>query len=128
MLVIPAIEIETHRCVRTIPESSEPDDSVYPKDPAGMALLWRKENAKTLHVTDYDGLYGGRMDNVDEILSIVKSVEIPINLLARCGSIEECIEWFEGGVYRLVVHDLLIEDPKGVRRLVEKYGSSRMVV
>lgn len=126
MLVIPAIEIENHRCIRTV--ISDPSDarSVYPSDPAEMALLWRKENAKTLHVSDYGALYGGKMENFDEIVSIVRQVEIPIEVMSRCSSVEECAQWLDAGVYRLVVHDLILHDPEGVKNLLGSYGPSRL--
>jgi phosphoribosylformimino-5-aminoimidazole carboxamide ribotide isomerase len=124
VLVIPAIEIENHRCYRTIQTTG---GDAYPNEPAETARLWRTENAKSLHVTDYDGLYGGRLDNLEEILSIVETIEIPVMLLARCADVEECRRWLDGGVYRIVVHDLLVRDPDGVRSLLADYGGSRVI-
>lgn len=127
MLVIPAIEIENHRCYRTIQTRVTKDGDLYPNDPAATALLWRTENAKTIHVTDYDGLYAGKLDNIEEILSIVRRIEIPVMLLARCGDAGECRRWLDGGVYRIVVHDLVVREPEAVRSLLAEYGGSRIV-
>lgn len=127
MLVIPAIEIEDHRCCRTIESRAAATDELYRNDPVEIARLWRTENAKSIHVTDYDGLYKGRIENYDEIISIVRRVEIPVMLLARCADVEECRRWLDGGVYRLVVHDIIMHDPDGVRGLLSDYGGSRVV-
>ena len=126
MLVIPAIEIENQRCYRTVQTHGEPDAIDY-DDPAQTALLWRTENAKTIHVTDYDGLYGGRMENFAEIVSIVERVEIPVMLLARFADEQECRRWLDAGLYRIVVHDLIGRAPDVVHRLLEDYGASRVV-
>jgi phosphoribosylformimino-5-aminoimidazole carboxamide ribotide isomerase len=127
MLVIPAIEIEDHRCCRTIESRASATDELYRNDPVEIARLWRTENAKSIHVTDYDGLYKGRIENHDEIISIVQRVEVPVMLLARCADGEECRRWLDGGVYRLVVHDLILREPETVRALIEEYGGSRVV-
>ncbi|MBC8144727.1 MAG: hypothetical protein H7X80_04020 [bacterium] len=126
MLVIPAIEIENHRCYRTVAAVAGAD-TIYPTDPAETARLWRTENAKTIHVTDYDGLYAGRMDNFDEIVSIVQRVEIPLMLLARFADEAECRQWLDAGVYRIVVHDLILHKPDAVVNLLADYGASRVM-
>lgn len=126
MLVIPAIEIENHCCYRAV-SSGASSDGLYQRDPAETALLWRSENAKSIHVTDYDGLYDGRMDNFDEIVSIIERVEIPLMLLARFADAEECRRWLDAGIYRIVVHDLIVHNPGAVRELIEDYGASRVI-
>jgi phosphoribosylformimino-5-aminoimidazole carboxamide ribotide isomerase len=126
LLVIPAIEIENHRCYRTIKSKGGAGEPGM-EEPAETARLWRTENAKSIHVTDYDGLYGGRMENFEEIHSIVERIEIPVMLLARCADADECRRWLDGGVYRIVVHDLIVREPESVRELLGQYGGSRVV-
>lgn len=127
MLVIPAIEIENHRCYRTIQTHVAMAGDVYPTEPAETARLWRTENAKTIHITDYDGLYSGRMENLGEILSIVRRIEIPLMLLARFADEEECRTWLDAGIYRIVVHDLIQRDPDAVARLLADFGGGRVI-
>jgi phosphoribosylformimino-5-aminoimidazole carboxamide ribotide isomerase len=126
MLVIPAIEIQHNRCLRTVDSDSASARDVYSNDPAATALLWRKENAKTIHVTDYDGLYKGVLENIDDIVHIVRKVEIPVQLVTRFADIEECRMWLELGVYRIIVHDLIQKDEQGLRDLVKEFGPSRI--
>ncbi len=128
MLIIPAIEISEIRCVRTIIDEANCDIEVYSNDPVAMALLWRRENAKTLHILDRDGLYEGSAANRATILAVADAVEIPLQLIGRFGDVEECEEWLNGGVYRIFLHDLVRRDPEGVRRLVARYGPSRICV
>ncbi|HVZ41784.1 MAG TPA: HisA/HisF-related TIM barrel protein [Candidatus Kapabacteria bacterium] len=125
MLVIPAIELKSDRCVRTISLASN-DGVVYSDDPGQMALLWRRENARTLHILDRDGLYEGTGINHDAILEVVATVEIPVQLVSSFADIAECEMWLAAGVYRLFLHDLVLRDPTGVRSLVERFGPSRI--
>lgn len=128
LLVIPAIEIEGCRCCRTISESSGVGaDESYSVDPKRMAMLWRRENAKVLHVTDFDGLYSNIDCNRQAIVDMAAAIEIPVELLARFATIDDCRRWLDAGIYRLIVHDLILRDPEGVRTLVTSYGGSRIV-
>ncbi len=124
MLVIPAIEIRKQRCLRDIGDTSGED--LYPHDPEGMAFLWRKENAKTLHITDYCGLYDGLTSNHDCILDAVGRIEIPVQLLTKFADKTECSRWLDEGVYRIIIHDLIMLDPDSVSALIEEYGPSRI--
>ena len=123
MLTIPAIEIREGHCYRTIEGE---DRDVYSDSPAAMALLWRRENAKTIHLFDHDGLIYGVESNRAAILEAVEAVDVPVQLIARCRDLEECEEWLKAGVYRLFIHDLIQYDPDGVRFLIERYGPSRV--
>lgn len=126
MLVIPAIEIKNYRCIRTITSEMPDGEEVYSDNPAEMAMLWRKENAKTIHVTDYDALYAGKLNNFDVVVAVAQRVEIPVQLVSRFADIDECRRWLQGGIYRIIVHDLIQLDPEGVRSLVADFGSSRI--
>jgi len=123
MLVIPAIEIRNGRSCRTI-ECSDLD--VYSDDPAELALLWRRENAKTVHLYDYDGVYSGALSNRDVVLAAVRAAQVPVELVARFADVDECAQWLDDGVYRIFVHDLILRDPKGLAQLIASHGASRV--
>lgn len=126
MLIIPAIEIHDCRCLRTVKCDPGIDPEVYSNDPIQMALLWRRENAKVLHVLDREGVYNGSMENRDTIVDAVRTVEIPVQLISSFADVEECESWLRGGIYRIFVHDLIQNDPDGVRRLLREFGPSRI--
>lgn len=123
MLVIPAIEIRNGCSCRTI-ECGERD--VYSDDPAQLALLWRRENAKSIHLYDHDGVYRGTIDNREPVLRAASAAQVPAELVARFADVDECADWLDSGIYRIFVHDLLLLDPTGVGDLVRRYGQSRV--
>ena len=78
MLVIPVIDIKDGRCVRVIQGLAESTE-FYSESPIKIAKLFRKENFKTIHITDLDGAINGNMKNAEVIREISKSVELLIN-------------------------------------------------
>ncbi|MGB2959610.1 MAG: 1-(5-phosphoribosyl)-5-[(5-phosphoribosylamino)methylideneamino]imidazole-4-carboxamide isomerase [Bacteroidota bacterium] len=125
LLVIPAIEIKDGRCVQMV---QGVEGSTYSDDPVEMARLWRKENAKSLHVTDVDGAIEGHLVNGESIRKMVETVDIPIEVGGGLRSLDDVRQAFELGVYRVVIGTMLIEDPDEARRVIDEYGSSKVVL
>jgi phosphoribosylformimino-5-aminoimidazole carboxamide ribotide isomerase len=125
LLLIPAIEIKRGRCVQMVQGE---EGFVYSDDPVEMARLWRLENAKTLHVTDIDGRESGRIINDDCIKKMVERVDIPIELGGGLRTFDEVQKAFDLGMYRAVVGSALLENPAESRRVIEKFGASRVVL
>ena len=77
LLIIPSVEIKNGKCVQTVQGTA---GYTYSDDPIEAAKLWRRENAKSLFVTDIDGALEGRLVNFEIIRAMVNSVDIPIML------------------------------------------------
>jgi phosphoribosylformimino-5-aminoimidazole carboxamide ribotide isomerase len=125
LLIIPAIEIKNGKCVQMVQGIQ---GFVYTDDPIEMAKLWRKENAKSLHVTDVDGAIEGRLVNFDVIERMAKTVDIPIELGGGLRTFEEIKRAFDAGMYRVVLSTLVIENPDEAKRILEIYGPSKVVL
>lgn len=125
LLIIPAIEIKGGRCVQMVQGT---EGCTYSDDPAEMAKLWRKENAKSLHVTDVDGALEGHLVNTDAIKKIVETVDIPVELGGGLRSMEAVQQAFDLGVYRVLVGTMLIENPDEAKRVLDRYGASKVVL
>jgi len=125
LLVIPAIEIKGGRCVQMV---QGVEGFIYSDDPVEMAKLWRRENAKTLHVTDVDGALTGHLVNTDVIKRIVETVDIPIVLGGGLRTFEAVKFAFELGMYRVVVSTMVIESPEEAKRVIDSFGASKVVL
>jgi phosphoribosylformimino-5-aminoimidazole carboxamide ribotide isomerase len=125
LLVIPAIEIKNGRCFQVV---HGVDGSSYSDDPVAMALLWRTENAKSLHVTDLDGVQPGHLVNTEVIRKMVTAVDIPIELGGGLRSFEAVEEAFRIGAYRVVVGTSLVDRPDEARRVLQTFGASKVVL
>jgi phosphoribosylformimino-5-aminoimidazole carboxamide ribotide isomerase len=127
ILIFPAIDIKDGKCVRLV--QGEPGtEKIYSDDPAKMAILWRGENAKTLHVVDLDGAFQGHLKNLSAIRRVVDAVDIPIQLGGGIRTYEEVKQLFEIGIYRVVLGTAAIEDPELVRRVIKDFGIRKVAV
>lgn len=125
LLIIPAIEIRGGRCVQMVQGE---EGFSYSDDPVEMARLWRKENAKSLHVTDVDGAIQGRVMNSHVVRRMVETVDIPIELGGGLRSFEAVEQAFKMGVYRVLVSTLFIEHPDEAVRALDAFGPSKIVL
>jgi len=128
MLVIPVIDIKNGKCVRVI-EGLEDKTLYYSQSPITMARLFRKENAKVIHITDLDGAYFGKMDNFDVVSEIVNSVGVPIQIGGGIRTFETAkILIDDVGVYRIVIGTSAIDNINFVMKLTEKFGARKIVI
>jgi phosphoribosylformimino-5-aminoimidazole carboxamide ribotide isomerase len=125
LLVIPAVEIRGGRCVQMVQGL---EGFSYSTDPVEMARLWRKENAKSLHVTDVDGARTGKLVNTGVIRTMIDTVDIPVELGGGLRTFEDVQQAFDLGVYRVLVGTMVIENPDEARRAIEAYGPSKVVL
>ena len=125
LLIIPAVEIKGGKCVQMVQGM---EGFVYSDDPIEMARLWRKENAKTLHVTDVDGAIEGRLVNFDVIQKMVKTVDIPVELGGGLRTFDEVKKALDIGIYRIVISTMVIEQPDEAKRVLGAFGPSKIVL
>lgn len=125
LLVIPAIEIKRGHCVQMVQGI---EGFTYSDDPLEMAKLWRRENAKALHVTDVDGALTGHLVNTDVIKRMVETVDIPIILGGGLRTYEDVEFAFGLGMYRVLVSTMVIESPDEAKRVVEKFGATKVIL
>jgi phosphoribosylformimino-5-aminoimidazole carboxamide ribotide isomerase len=127
ILIFPAIDLKDGKCVRLV-KGDPGTEKIYSEDPVQMAILWRGENAKTLHVVDLDGAIEGSMRNLDVIKKMAEAVDIPIQIGGGIRTFGQIRQLFDIGVYRVVLGTVAIEDPDLVRKAVSEYGPRKVAV
>lgn len=125
LLIIPVIEIKNGKCARIVQGGME---QPFLDDPVEMARMWRKENAKCLHITDIDGARIGKIVNTHVISEIVRSVDIPIELTGGIRNFEEVNKAFSLGVARVIIGTMTIEKPEDAIRSLQTYGPSTVIL
>jgi phosphoribosylformimino-5-aminoimidazole carboxamide ribotide isomerase len=127
LLIFPAIEIQRGQCVQLV--HGEPgSENLYSIDPVKMAVLWRGENAKTIHISDVDGVKTGRVHNWEIIEKIVKAVDIPIQVGGGLRSYDDIKSLIEKGVYRIVIGTIAIHDKALVEKLIQDFGARKIAI
>jgi phosphoribosylformimino-5-aminoimidazole carboxamide ribotide isomerase len=128
MLVIPVIDIKNGRSVRMV-QGLEDKTLYYSESPITMARLFRKENAKVIHITDLDGAVSGKRKNYQLIKEITETVGVPIQLGGGIRSYEIAEQIInELGVYRIVIGTSAIDNISMIEKLVNDFGKSKIII
>ena len=120
MLPIPAIDIQSGKCVR-LQKGDLSSTKVYFEKPVDAAAHWIKEGTKRLHLVDLDGARDGLWINQDAVRSIVEAIDVPCQLGGGVRE-ESTIELLLGlGVSRLIVGTKALKEPDWFSSMVEKF-------
>jgi phosphoribosylformimino-5-aminoimidazole carboxamide ribotide isomerase len=128
LLVIPSIDIKNGKCVRTVQGIPELDCYEYGNNPVQMAKIWRAENAKMIHVTDFDGAHEQSKRNYKVIEEICSSVVIPVEFAGGIRTLQDADEIMKTGVIRLAINSMAIENKEEFLKVFEKYGPNKIVI
>lgn len=129
ILVIPSINLKKGICTSII--SGQSGTESYYKDisenPVELCSLFRRENSKSLLIKDIDSFENEDNSlNMNAVLYICNTVDIPIQYDSDFKSVDECRMALESGIYRVIIRDLIFFDPEGVSELIKKYTLSRI--
>ncbi len=128
LLVIPSIDIRHGKTVRVVQGIPELNCREYGSDPVEMARIWRAENAKLIHIVDFDAAAEHSHKNLPIIKEICESVIIPVQFAGGIRSMDDADKILETGVSRLVMGTMAIERPDVFKKVFEKYGPAKISV
>jgi phosphoribosylformimino-5-aminoimidazole carboxamide ribotide isomerase len=126
LLVIPSIDIQNGKTVRVVQGLPDLNTDAYGNDPVETAMLWRSENAKIIHIVDFDLSQRGSRQNFPLIEEICDNVIIPVEYGGGVHSFEDADELFSLGIYRLVIGSLFFDDKKTYKKILDHFGAFRI--
>ena len=109
MLIIPAIDIRSGRCVRLIQGDPE-RETVYSENPVSVAKDFESKGAKLIHVVDLDGAFAGHPVNQDIVIEISRSISIPIEIGGGIRTLKSAEEYISAGIGRIILGTAVIGD------------------
>ena len=129
ILIFPEIQLRDGMPVQCI-EGVANTEGLYEyfrQNPDMLCRLWRRENAKTLHILDYNSVYEQRQDiNLDLIKFLASTVDIPFEVFAYFNTPEECKYLLDNEIYRVIIDELAVTDPQSIKELIKEYTPSRI--
>ena len=128
LLVIPSIDIRHGKTVRVVQGIPELNCREYGSDPVEMAKIWRAENAKLLHVVDFDAAAEHSHKNLPIIKEICESVIIPVQFAGGVRNLDDVDLIMNVGVSRLVMSTMAIEKREIFKKIFEKYGPAKISI
>lgn len=127
LLVIPSIDIKDGKTVRVVQGIPELNCSEYGNDPVEMAMIWRAENAKCIHVVDFNSAWEHSGKNHEVIKNICESVIIPVELGGGIQTVDDAKAAFDLGVYRIVIGSVAYDNPDVFVKILENFGNNYVV-
>jgi phosphoribosylformimino-5-aminoimidazole carboxamide ribotide isomerase len=121
ILVIPAIDLKSGRCVR-LRQGNADEVTTYSEDPVAMAKRWAEEGAQYLHVVDLDGAFQGFPVHREVISLIVKAVSIPVEVGGGLRTDRDIELILDCGVSRAILGTRAWAEPDQLKRLVDRFG------
>lgn len=122
MLLIPAIDLKEGRCVR-LKQGLMEQATVFSDSPAEMALHWRNQGARRLHLVDLNGAFAGVPQNFPAIKEILAAVakDIPVQLgggIRDLGTIEKYLDL---GLTDVIIGTAAVKNPEFVREACKEF-------
>ncbi len=127
MEVIPAIDLKDGRCVRLF-QGDFAQETVFSDDPLAMAKSWQNQGGHRLHLVDLDGAIQGKPVHLEVITSIVRELDIPVQVGGGIRDLATADTWLNAGVDRVVIGTAAVSNPDMVNEVCQKHGSERVVV
>ncbi len=127
LLVIPSIDIKDGKTVRVVQGIPELDCQEYGSDPVEMAKIWRAENAKLLHIVDFDGAWEHSRKNYKIVEEICSSVIIPVEFAGGIRNFDDAKQIMDTGISRLVISTMALENPDEFKKVFEMFGPKKIV-
>ena len=121
-LIYPAIDLKGGKVVR-LQQGRADAVTVYSDDPAAVARRWENEGARYLHVVDLDGAFEGEPRNWDCVRTILKTIQIPVQLGGGMRTQAQIEEAMKMGVTRVVIGTKACESPEFVRTVAMDFGA-----
>lgn len=121
MKVIPAIDIIDGKAVRLFQGDYNRKEYIG-EDIINLAKSFVENGADLIHLVDLDGAKEGRLINKGIILELAKNLNIDIEVGGGIRSYKDIEDLINGGVARVILGTVAIEDKGLLERVVRDFG------
>ncbi|SCK14011.1 1-(5-phosphoribosyl)-5-[(5-phosphoribosylamino)methylideneamino]imidazole-4-carboxamide isomerase [Vogesella sp. LIG4] len=112
MLLIPAIDLKDGQCVR-LKQGVMTDATVFSDDPVKVAVHWRDQGARRLHLVDLNGAFAGKPKNLAVIRDILGAVgnDMPVQLGGGIRDLDTIEQYFNLGLKYVIIGTAAVKNP-----------------
>ncbi len=126
MQIIPAIDIKGGKCVRLF-QGDYAKETIYADSPVAMALKWKGQGAKMLHIVDLDGAKEGKSKIVNMVKQIINDVDLPIQVGGGIRSLDSINQLIKSGVSRIILSTVVLENIILLKEMVNLFDDKIIV-
>jgi phosphoribosylformimino-5-aminoimidazole carboxamide ribotide isomerase len=121
MLIIPAIDLKSGKCVR-LRQGRMDEETIFSQDPVAMAGRWVAAGARRLHIVDLDGARAGTPVNVAFIEAIARSYpRLPIQAGGGIRDMSTIAAYLGAGVSYVILGTKAVTTPQFVREACAQF-------
>lgn len=121
MIVIPAIDLKSGKCVR-LQKGDYSTAHQVAADAAEAARSFRDAGARWLHVVDLDGAKSAKPENAALILEICRESGLKLEVGGGIRSMETAAFYLENGISRVILGTAAVRSPEFVKAAVKAFG------
>ncbi len=126
MEIIPAIDIRGGKCVRLY-QGDYSQQTIFDDNPVAVALRWKSQGARWLHIIDLDGAAAGEPRNMTLVEGIIKASGLLVELgggIRQGDTVEKLLHM---GVSRIILGTVAVEEPTLVEKLCRRFAEAIVV-
>lgn len=120
MIIYPAIDLKDGKCVRLY-KGDMNQATIFNHSPANQAKYFEDHGFKFIHIVDLDGAIAGSSSNEESVRSILKTVNIPVQLGGGIRNIETIEKWLNLGINRVIIGTTALKNPELVKFTAKKF-------
>lgn len=121
MKLFPAIDLYNGKAVRLY-KGNYNEMTVYSDNPVEIALDFKRQGAKYMHIVDLEGAKTGDTPNLETIKNIIEKVGIFVEVGGGIRSLEVINKYVQAGAKRVILGTSAVEDRAFLLKALELYG------
>lgn len=125
--IIPAIDIIDGKCVR-LAQGDFARKTVYPDDPAEVAVRFRDAGIERLHVVDLDGARTGRPINLPTLERITAASGVIIDYGGGIRTSEDVEAALNAGATIVNIGSIAVTQPEVFIEMIDTFGAERFLL
>lgn len=128
MLLIPAIDLKDGQCVR-LKQGLMEEATVFSEDPVEVAVHWRDQGARRLHLVDLNGAFAGKPKNLAVIREILAEVgaDMPVQLGGGIRDLDTIEKYLDMGLQYVIVGTAAVKTPGFLRDACDAFPDQVIV-
>ncbi|KTD82686.1 1-(5-phosphoribosyl)-5-[(5-phosphoribosylamino)methylideneamino]imidazole-4-carboxamide isomerase [Legionella waltersii] len=126
MLIIPAIDLQSGRCVR-LKQGKFDQVTEFNDDPVERAFSFANAKAGRMHIVDLDGARTGQMQQFN-LIKTMQQASIPIQAGGGIRSLHTAKLCLEAGIDYLVIGSLAITEPELTVQMINELSADKIVL
>lgn len=127
MYIIPSVDIKDGKCVKLV-QGKIGSGRIISDDPVSVAIGWKKEGAKLLHVVDLDGAFTGERKNWVVITQILNEIGLPVEVGGGIRSFDDVLQTLNAGARWVIIGTIAVEQPAFLSELFSYVDPSQVIL